>query len=546
MYNLFVSGNDEAWEGEPYLIETSRCVREYTDTGITKRFAELDATAIGELQRFPCIFAYESGCKKPPRFGVIRNITKRQEQVRIEYVIKDFEPFLTVDDLTTLAFELDIEKYEMNRTHWAVKDVDLVRELRARGISLPGWARNIRKALSKKNHLPAKIYKVGEKSSTGHKIAEILGQSPLACVYTTADNQLRWVYYPNDGLLPDKLGAMIARFDTLMSDIKALHVDPEIKRDIFMLLGKSLFVALNSKKPKSLPNVFKEVERRISNHAEARSTSNLKSAGDKDLIKFDVAIVCALHEPELTSVLSIGRWSQVPALVGDPQTYYSSVWRAKEGQNIRVVVAAPNYMGLTASGVLASKIVWRFRPRLLAIVGIAAGARSDKQGFGDILAPDQTFDYGSGKTTLVGRKSKVLPNPNPLQINAKLHGRLKEWQRERTSLDNIVKMWRAEVPLTRLQLHIGPLFSSPTVLDNTQSIDEAMSHWRKLIGIEMEAHAVHRACHDTIEPAPMFLCLKSICDFAEGKDDKWQHYAAYTSARLLYKFLVAEWPRLSS
>ena len=153
MYNLFVSGNDEAWEGESYLIETSRCVREYTDNEITKRFAELDATAIGELQPLPCIFAYESGCKKPPRFGVIRNITKRQGQVRIEFVIKDVEPFLTVDDLTTLAFELDIEKYEMNRTHWAVKDVNLARELRARGISLPGWARSISKAVDITTHV---------------------------------------------------------------------------------------------------------------------------------------------------------------------------------------------------------------------------------------------------------------------------------------------------------------------------------------------------------------------------------------------------------
>ena len=153
MYNLFVSGNEDAWEGQPYLMETSRCVREYTDTEITKRFADLDATAIGELQRLPTIFAYESGCKKPPRFGVIRNITKRQGQVRIEYELKGVEPFMTVDDLTTLAFELDIEKYEMNRTHWAVKDVNLARELRALGISLPGWARSVSKAVDITSHL---------------------------------------------------------------------------------------------------------------------------------------------------------------------------------------------------------------------------------------------------------------------------------------------------------------------------------------------------------------------------------------------------------
>ncbi|MEK7760282.1 MAG: TIR domain-containing protein [Nitrospirota bacterium] len=153
MYNLFVSGTDEAWEGEPYLIETSRCVREYTDTEITKRFADLDATARDELQRLPCVFAYELSCNKPPKFGVIRNITKRQGQIRIEYELKEVGPFLTVEDLTTLAFELDIAKWEMNRTHWAVKDVNLAKELRVRGISLPGWTRSVSKAVDITTHV---------------------------------------------------------------------------------------------------------------------------------------------------------------------------------------------------------------------------------------------------------------------------------------------------------------------------------------------------------------------------------------------------------
>ncbi len=42
MYNLFVSGNTDAWRGEPWQIELSRCVREYTDNAITERFGALD------------------------------------------------------------------------------------------------------------------------------------------------------------------------------------------------------------------------------------------------------------------------------------------------------------------------------------------------------------------------------------------------------------------------------------------------------------------------------------------------------------------------
>lgn len=155
MYNLFVSGHEEAWNGEPYLFETSRCVSEFmefTDTKLIKRFGELDAAAISELQRFPCIFAYEwnqpkFSVGKPPKFGVIRNLTKRQGKVRIEYKIEEIEPFLSADDLSELAFALDIPRAELCWTHWAVKDIDLSKELSAKGIFLPNWARNISKAV---------------------------------------------------------------------------------------------------------------------------------------------------------------------------------------------------------------------------------------------------------------------------------------------------------------------------------------------------------------------------------------------------------------
>ncbi|WP_156435530.1 hypothetical protein [Bradyrhizobium lablabi] len=39
--NLFVSSNAEAWNGEPWQIEFSRCVREYTENAITERFGPL-------------------------------------------------------------------------------------------------------------------------------------------------------------------------------------------------------------------------------------------------------------------------------------------------------------------------------------------------------------------------------------------------------------------------------------------------------------------------------------------------------------------------
>lgn len=152
MYNLLVSADAGDWMGTPWSIKTVRCVTEYTDTELTKQFRKLDATAVRELQRLPCIFAYEAACKKSPKFGVLRSITKRQDEVRIEYEIKDIDPFLSAKDLSSLALALDISEWEMNRTHWAVKNVNLAKELKEHGINLPAWARDLAKAVDITKH----------------------------------------------------------------------------------------------------------------------------------------------------------------------------------------------------------------------------------------------------------------------------------------------------------------------------------------------------------------------------------------------------------
>jgi TIR domain len=152
MYNLFVSANEEAWQGEPWTIEASRCVNEYTDEAIIGQFGSLDAASIEALQKLPCIFAYEASNKLNPKFGVIRDVVKRQGQVRVEYEFIAVDPFLTHEDMNDMLFELDIGKWEMNRTHWAVKDVNLAKELHKRGITLPNWTRSVSKAVDISTH----------------------------------------------------------------------------------------------------------------------------------------------------------------------------------------------------------------------------------------------------------------------------------------------------------------------------------------------------------------------------------------------------------
>ncbi len=152
MYNLFVSGNDEAWDGEPYILEIGRCVREYTDAEITNKYGELTSEQVDAIRRFPCIFAYESVWKKDPKFGIVREVTKRQGKAKIEYELVGLEKFITHSDIEKMRFELDISDWEMNRTHWAIKDINLAKELSAKGVLLPRWARSEAKSVNITSH----------------------------------------------------------------------------------------------------------------------------------------------------------------------------------------------------------------------------------------------------------------------------------------------------------------------------------------------------------------------------------------------------------
>ena len=152
MYNLLVSWDEDSWNGEPWQTDVGRALHEYTDEAITKKFGALDEAAVDALKQLPCIFAYEAGNKKPPKFGVIRDVVKRQGQVRVEYELIPVDPFLSAEDLEALLFELDIGKWELNRTHWAVKDVNLAKELHRKGITLPAWVQGVGKAVDITTH----------------------------------------------------------------------------------------------------------------------------------------------------------------------------------------------------------------------------------------------------------------------------------------------------------------------------------------------------------------------------------------------------------
>jgi hypothetical protein len=132
LFSFLVTAQPSAWDSPAYEYERGRFC-EHTLPALQERFAELTPQNIGELKSYPALFAYE-GEEKDVRVGYLRRIKERVGSIFIEY---EFEPDIRAipfRKIAPLKSRLDIGSWEMNRTHWAVKDEDLFEVLHSAGL----------------------------------------------------------------------------------------------------------------------------------------------------------------------------------------------------------------------------------------------------------------------------------------------------------------------------------------------------------------------------------------------------------------------------
>lgn len=253
---------------------------------------------------------------------------------------------------------------------------------------------------------------------------------------------------------------------------------------------------------------------------------------------FDIAIVTALPDPELSSILDLPANWKNHKVNNDSTSYYSGIFHAGD-KRLSVIAGSSLQMGMPASAVLAMKMIYNFRPKYLAMAGIAAGV-SGKCQLGDILIPDVTWDYGSGKISENSKGAvQFLPDPRPLTLSIELQEAVQEVKRESKYVDEIRRGWRGGKIKNSLEVVVGPLPSGSSVVQNRKAVEGVKAQQRKVIGIEMEAYGIFYAAANCHNPKPTPIAIKSACDFADpNKTDDYQAYAAYTSAQFLYRFAL--------
>jgi nucleoside phosphorylase len=276
----------------------------------------------------------------------------------------------------------------------------------------------------------------------------------------------------------------------------------------------------------------------------ASSGLALATTTPHDSFGCDVGIVCALEHPEFSAVLNAFGGPKAWQDVGDAR--FSHMYRETElelalGDNLRVVGTTATSMGLTAAAIATTQLVVQYRPRIVLMIGIAAGTRTSDKAFGDVLVADPSVDYNSGKVVQADGIRAFLPDPYPIGLNARLRSVLQRYRGTNPVFDTIREGWKGDLPAGPTRLHLGPLGAADQVIDDPSRVLEIQKNWRKLIGVEMETYGVYRACHEAPDPKPRFVSFKSVCDFAAEKTDSWQEYAAFMAAEFARRFLINEW-----
>jgi predicted nucleotide-binding protein len=219
-----------------------------------------------------------------------------------------------------------------------------------------------------------KLYVVGGKAASGHKIASILGQSPRGCVFTTADNELRWAYRHNKGVMSESLKSVVARFDTLMARIGSSPTVGEEKRGMYMLLGKSLFAAIDAERPKSPKATFAELERRLAAVSSKTTVARTRRASRR---------VFVVHGHDDAARESIARFLDrlelIPVILKDQPSAGRTIiekFEAESDVGFAAVLLTPDDIGGTA--MTPRRLHPRARQNVIFELGYFAGALGRK------------------------------------------------------------------------------------------------------------------------------------------------------------------------
>ncbi|MBW4472433.1 MAG: SAVED domain-containing protein [Stenomitos rutilans HA7619-LM2] len=240
----------------------------------------------------------------------------------------------------------------------------------------------------------------------------------------------------------------------------------------------------------------------------------------------DFAIVTAL-KIERDAVLSRLNEYEVIKEDFEPQVYYHGyVSIPGTSERYTVVVTLLLDMGNDEAATATTRLLQRWQPANLLMVGIAGGVR-DKADLGDVVVAKFVFYYEPAKLTLAGEQHRPEQFPTDTLLRSRAYFyEATEWK----SRIAVIRPGSPQVDNALPNVHFEPIASGEKVIADLEMLPKLLQACPKLVAVAMEGAGVARAARSHNAP-PRFLEIRGICDFADpDKNDDWHCYAANAAA----------------
>lgn len=109
---------------------------EYTETELQAQYRGINPDAARRIMQFPAVIMHE-GEDTPAGIFRITNIQEKGRNYSIEVSPWEGMDVLAGGDIQRLAMELGIKQGEFTRSHWAIKEVDLIKVLQRNDLVVP-------------------------------------------------------------------------------------------------------------------------------------------------------------------------------------------------------------------------------------------------------------------------------------------------------------------------------------------------------------------------------------------------------------------------
>ena len=253
--------------------------------------------------------------------------------------------------------------------------------------------------------------------------------------------------------------------------------------------------------------------------------------GPDRIYQSDLCVVTALHSLELEALRSLPWGWRGPQSLDEVGFYFEGGIECGENSTSVVAAAAPR-MGMVASALLTQKMIAKFRPKYLCMVGICAGVRG-RCDIGDIIVADPAWDWQMGKHGYDGFSFAPDQIALPIHVTEKFV--------QMSDLDEfwfgVHKKFSGSKPANLPTIKVGPVASGSSILADGKKVKDIQQQHRQLLGVEMELYGVYSAARDATSPQPTAFGIKAVSDFADDhKSDEYQRYAAFVSVQTLAKF----------